>query len=278
VGWLGAVRQWLEQRTGPGCAAPGSEGRDRVRDERPDLPRAEIIAAYLAGTSLSALAQRYARRASPRPPTRQLGRGPSGRAAANRLAHSRTRPAPPADHAPAPGDRDGHGRWAQLDVSEDGESLLCHECGQWKRALGTHAWYRHGITAAQYRRRHGFSSGQSLASPASQGRFAAMPQAQEGSTGRRALETHRDPDRAAMTNEGRHRAQLSATRARTCARTRRGRPLTPDEVAALTAAADLDTGAHTAQRLVEDGVRQAEISRVTGTPTPTVSQRLRRRR
>ncbi|GLI03706.1 hypothetical protein [Phytohabitans aurantiacus] len=53
--------------------------------------------------------------------------------------------------------------------------------------------------------------------------------------------------------------------------------MTPDAIAAL-AAVDIDTWAHTAQRLVDDGVRQAEISRVTGIPTPTVSQRLHRRR
>jgi hypothetical protein len=209
--------------------------------------------------------------------TRRPTTGPSCAAPGS---ESHDRPAPLPDRSLALGDRDGHGRWAQLDVSEDGESLLCHECGQWKRALGTHAWYRHGITAAQYRQRHGLSSGQSLASPASQQRFAALPQAQEGSTGRRALETHRDPDRAraAMTDEGQRRAQLRATRARTGARARQGRALTPDEVAELATAADVDTWAHTAQRLVDDGVRQAEIGRATGIPAPTVSQRLRLRR
>ncbi|MCM4082248.1 hypothetical protein [Paractinoplanes hotanensis] len=81
-----------------------------------------------------------------------------------------------------------------------------------------------------------------------------------------------------MTDEGQRRAQLRATRARTGTRARRGRPLTPDEVAELATAADIGTWAHTAQRLVDDGVRQAEISRVTGIPAPTVSQRLRLRR
>lgn len=107
-----------------------------------------------------------------------------------------------------------------------------------------------------------------------------MPQAQDGSTGRRALEAHRDPDRAraAMTDEGQHRPQLTASRARTGARARLGRPLTPDEAAALASTADIQTWAPLAQRLVDDGVRQAEIGRATGIPNPTVSQRLRRRR
>jgi RNA polymerase sigma-70 factor (ECF subfamily) len=59
-----------------------------------------------------------------------------------------------------------HGRYARLDVSDDGETLRCHECGQWKRSLGKHASTKHGITAAEYRRRHGLSAGQSLTSPA----------------------------------------------------------------------------------------------------------------
>lgn len=181
---------------------------------------------------------------------------------------------------PTPGDPDGHGHWATLDTADDGETLLCHECGTWKRALGTHAWYRHGITAADYRRRHGLSTGQSLASPATRARFAAMPQSQAGSTGRRALEASRDPAgaRAQMTHDGQHRPQLVASRAQVGGRARRGRDLTTAEIRALAEAVGIDAWAEVAQRLVGDGVRQAEISRATGIPDPTVSQRLRRRR
>ena len=46
-----------------------------------------------------------------------------------------------------PGDPDDHGRYAQLTFSDDGTLVLCHECGAWKKAIGTHAWYAHGITA-----------------------------------------------------------------------------------------------------------------------------------
>ncbi|WP_157632364.1 hypothetical protein [Salinispora pacifica] len=182
---------------------------------------------------------------------------------------------------PTPGDPDGHSRWAMLEATEDGELLRCHECGTWKRALGTHAWYAHGTTAAEYRRRHGLSSGQSLASPATQQRFAAMPQAQAGSSGRRALEASRDPDRAraAMTAEGQHRPQRVASRVATGSQARRGRALSVAEIAALAhAEGDIERWSRVAQRLVDDGVRQAEIGRATGIPAPTVSQRLRRRR
>lgn len=53
------------------------------------------------------------------------------------------------------GDLDGHGHYGVLD--DDGESLLCHECGSRFIHLGLHAWRGHGITAAEYRQRHGLS-------------------------------------------------------------------------------------------------------------------------
>ncbi|MEU8001612.1 MucR family transcriptional regulator [Catellatospora sp. NPDC049111] len=117
---------------------------------------------------------------------------------------------------------------AQLEQSPDGQHLLCHECGQWKRALGTHAWHVHGLSADDYRRRHGLSTGQSLAAAATRQRLSEMPQAQPGSSGRAALERHRDPARAraAMTADGQHRAQLVDRRAHTGAVARRGRALT----------------------------------------------------
>jgi hypothetical protein len=59
-----------------------------------------------------------------------------------------------------------------------------------------------------------------------------------------------------VTVEGQHRPQLTATRARTGARARWGRPLTPDEAAALASAAGIETWARIAQRLVDD-VRQS---------------------
>lgn len=178
------------------------------------------------------------------------------------------------------GDPDGHGRYAQLTVSDDGQLLLCHECGRWRRALGTHSWYIHGVAAAEYRRRHGLSSGQSLASPASQRRFAEMPQAQPGSAGRRALESHRDPDHArqAMTKEGQQRPQLVASRSRVGSWARRGRELVPAEVEELARAGSVVEWSRVARSLVADGVRQAEISRVTGVLAVTVSARLRRHR
>lgn len=178
------------------------------------------------------------------------------------------------------GEPDGHGRWATIDVSNDEELVCCHECGEWLRTIGTHAWYRHGLTAPEYRRRHGLSTGQSLAAPATRMRMSQRPQIQPGSAGARALAVHRDPDRAraAMTTEGQHRPQRAAVRFRTGSTSRRGRELTGRELALLLAETTLDSWARRAQQLVDAGVRQAEIARATGIPAVTVSQRLRRRR
>ncbi|MFG1918076.1 hypothetical protein [Micromonospora sp. NPDC048898] len=256
--------------------APTVTGPNRL-----PLPRDEIVEAYLAGTSVNVLAQRHGvSRATLASRLDDWGVRRRGRTEASQAANRRPRPPAAIAIGPVPGDPDGYGRWAQLDASEDGQALRCHDCGDWKRALGTHAWYAHGITAAEYRQRHGLSTGQSLASPATLQRFAAMPQAQAGSTGRQALETNRDPDRAraAMTREGQHRPQLTTKRAQIAARVRQGRQLTAAEVDALAQATDIATWARVAQRLVDDDVRQAEISRATGIPKPTVSQRLRRRR
>ncbi|MDP9792615.1 hypothetical protein J2S43_001127 [Catenuloplanes nepalensis] len=248
------------------------------------LPQQEIIAAYQAGTSVNSLAAQYGvARSTLANRLTDWGVPLPGRGGATRLVHPHPdRPAQPfASEGLSPGDPDGHGQWAQLTVSDDGQQLLCHECGLWKRAFGTHAWYVHGLSAADYRARHGLSTGQSLASPASQQRFAAMPQSQPGSAGRRALETHRDPHaaRAAVGSEGQYRPQRAAIRAQTGARARRGRLLTAHERRALDAAsADIETWSRIAQRLVDDSVRQSEISRATGVPNQTVSQRLRRRR
>lgn len=51
------------------------------------------------------------------------------------------------------GDPDGFGHFGIVD--SDPEGVLCHECGRRFAHLGLHAWRGHGITADQYRERHG---------------------------------------------------------------------------------------------------------------------------
>lgn len=53
------------------------------------------------------------------------------------------------------GDRDGFGRYGELDETDEG--LLCHECGGRFTHLGVHVYKAHGLTAAGYRQAHGLS-------------------------------------------------------------------------------------------------------------------------
>lgn len=174
------------------------------------------------------------------------------------------------------GDPDGLGLYAQLTVTEDGEHLICHECGQERRALGTHSAHVHGISAAEYRRRHGLSTGTSLASPATSQRFrehvAKHPQMLE------ALKLHGDQDRAraSMTPKGQARPQRAAVRAATGARARRGRELTPGELSTLTDVADLRAWTAAAREIVQAGATAGSIARALGLPRSTVLTRLRK--
>lgn len=64
------------------------------------------------------------------------------------------------------GDIDGFGCYGYLEVTHGGEEVVCHECGARRRALGSHVFYVHAMTAAAYRAAHGLAPGSSLGSPA----------------------------------------------------------------------------------------------------------------
>ncbi len=65
-----------------------------------------------------------------------------------------------------------HAGFGRLEVIDDGERLVCYECGQAHRALGTHAWRAHALAADRYRTRHGLPPGTSLLAPATRLRLA----------------------------------------------------------------------------------------------------------
>lgn len=54
---------------------------------------------------------------------------------------------------PVVGDQSGHGTYGRLEA--DGYGVLCHECGESFVALGIHAQRVHGLSAAEYRDKHG---------------------------------------------------------------------------------------------------------------------------
>ncbi|MGW8813070.1 MucR family transcriptional regulator [Gordonia terrae] len=49
--------------------------------------------------------------------------------------------------------RSGHGWWGHID--DDGETIACHECGERFRALTRTHLETHGLTASEYKQRHG---------------------------------------------------------------------------------------------------------------------------
>ncbi|HEY9314977.1 MucR family transcriptional regulator [Williamsia sp.] len=67
-------------------------------------------------------------------------------------------------------DGGGHGDFGVLD--DDGETVLCHECGRWFRSIANHIGPAHGIGADEYRARHGLASDQSLSSRSTKRRKA----------------------------------------------------------------------------------------------------------
>lgn len=74
------------------------------------------------------------------------------------------------------GDLDGHGRYGIVDEGPDG--CLCAECG-WRGAhLGVHAYRAHGLTAAEYKQRHGLRRSRGLVASATRDAIRANAEAQ----------------------------------------------------------------------------------------------------
>lgn len=176
---------------------------------------------------------------------------------------------------PAYGGPDGHGRFGILDRDEEGRAL-CHECGGTYEHLATHARGAHGLLAADYRRRHGLSSGTALVGDSTR---QAMRQAWERNADQHTadLAAHRNTDtaRAAMTNRGQWAPELVAGRiARGHARRV---DLTAAQVEELGDWVDIPGWVGRARALMSrDGVSAAAIARAVDVPTATVWQRLRR--
>ena len=92
------------------------------------------------------------------------------------------------------GQADGHGQYGILD--DDGEGVLCHECGRRYRSLGAHVLRAHGITAVQYRVAHGLARGRGLTTAALREVHSQSARDKIGTAGWRRFETARDPSAA----------------------------------------------------------------------------------
>lgn len=95
------------------------------------------------------------------------------------------------------GDLDGFGRYGILD--EDYDGCLCADCG-WRGAhLGLHSYRAHGVSAAEYKQRHGLRRSRGLV--ASQTREALQVHATAQYPSRTKLQAKRDPVAASQARQ-----------------------------------------------------------------------------
>ncbi|NNG36958.1 MucR family transcriptional regulator [Nakamurella aerolata] len=135
---------------------------------------------------------------------------------------------PLTDTTPVAGSPSGHGLYGVLD--DDGQTVLCHECGQRRRILGSHLGADHGMTAAEYKRKHGLPRGRGLLSRDAAEERSALSRALVGSVGWARLEARRDPTAASRAKtpdsyvkRGRQRAELAERAAQNGRAARLGR-------------------------------------------------------
>lgn len=179
-----------------------------------------------------------------------------------------------------PGDPDGRGRYAVLDVDDDGR-ITCHECGRTYQHLATHVRGAHGITAAAYRDAHGLGATTRLVGPGPRARMReAWDRDREARL--RVLEEHRDPLRARLSSRAVTKAAPWAPEVRAkrsaAGKALRGRPLTDAERAQLDATGvDLRAWADVARALLAlPGVSARSIADVSDISPGTVRQRIAR--
>jgi hypothetical protein len=109
------------------------------------------------------------------------------------------------------GDPDGYGRYGVLEEQPGG--LVCHECGRTFPSLGLHAYRGHGMTAAQYRERHGLQRTAGLITAELRARIQDNARAQMASSAGQAFIEARDPQRAQAARLAQPRPWRTATRA-----------------------------------------------------------------
>lgn len=97
---------------------------------------------------------------------------------------------------PQKGDRDGYGRYGMLD--DDGDTVLCHECGRRAVLLGKHAQVTHGMTSREYKLAHGLPLSRGMLPSGVRAAKAARSIAQVGTAAWGRLEASRDPAAAAQ--------------------------------------------------------------------------------
>jgi len=111
---------------------------------------------------------------------------------------------------PAKGDLSGYGRYGVMDRDED--SVLCHECGERFESVGAHLKSAHGMTAREYRDRHGIPRTTPLVCERISRTHAERARGQVGSAGWARLEAARDPAAASAARDEEAFARVSRSR------------------------------------------------------------------
>ncbi|WP_300265518.1 hypothetical protein [Microbacterium sp.] len=173
---------------------------------------------------------------------------------------------------------DGHGRYGMLEA-DDGK-LRCHECGEWRAHLATHARLAHDITAAEYRERHGLGATTRLVGTAVREKMRVAYD-RNRDLHLAVLEQHRDPGLAAANSRSHTKSAPWAPEVRAkrqaVGRARRSPDLTPEQARRLGDGIDLQQWADAARELLAEGATIAAIARASGgIMGTTVAQRLRR--
>lgn len=96
---------------------------------------------------------------------------------------------PLVDSRPRRGDPDGFGAYG--DLSDDGCTVQCHECGYRAASLGSHVVAAHEMSAREYKLAHGLPLTRGLTSRAERERRSTS--SRESERGLAALDAHRDP-------------------------------------------------------------------------------------
>lgn len=174
------------------------------------------------------------------------------------------------------GDPDGHGQYGMISHDDQGK-VICHDCGNSFNQLATHVRLAHDTQPAEYRETHGIGATTRMVSTETSAKLQAG-WARNEEAHLEALNTYRDPERAK--NVSLRRTQWSPeTRARRSLeqQERRGRDLTPEEVAYLGDPLDIPHWAPKARELlINPEIKTSALARAAGITGSTVTQRLRR--
>lgn len=106
---------------------------------------------------------------------------------------------PLVDPSPAVGSRSGFGEYGVLD--DDGDTVLCHECGERYVGLAAHVVMAHGMAARSYKLAHGLKLTGSLIPASVRAQQSERSKARVGGAAWKRMEAVRDPIAASLARD-----------------------------------------------------------------------------